>query len=348
MCIYGRYGQNKKYTANQKNGGIIPECKDDRTLLIPIGCGKCIECKNQKAKNWQVRLLEDVKDNRNGVFVTLTFSDSEMKKLDKEIDIKIQGYARDNEIGKLAVKRFRERWRKRTGKSPRHWLVSELGHKGTERIHFHGIIWTNEREWINKHWKYGYTWTQKKRKNVGGAIATYVTKYMTKIDKHHKEYKEIVLTSDGIGAGFIKRDKIGYYRYKGEDTNEQYITTTLQKIGMPIYYRNKLWTEEEREKLWINNINKERRFVLGEEISIKNGLDEYFHALMEARAKNKAMGYGSDNKNWNRIAYENGIRKLKRYKSEKKIEYNLVEQTENSTFDISKYRTEINNLINVF
>ena len=160
MCLYPRLMPNPKYKANQKNGGIIPQYKDERTLIVPIGCGKCIECKKQKAREWQIRLTEDVKYKTNGVFVTLTFNNKTIRTLDKEIDKKIQGYERDNQIAIIAVKRFRERWRKRTGKSPRHWLITELGHQGTQRIHLHGIIWTDEREYIEKQWGYGYVWIQ--------------------------------------------------------------------------------------------------------------------------------------------------------------------------------------------
>lgn len=46
--------------------------------------------------------------------------------------------------------------RKRTKKSIRHWLVTELGHEGTERIHLHGLIFTEEPEKIETDWKYGY------------------------------------------------------------------------------------------------------------------------------------------------------------------------------------------------
>lgn len=339
---------NPKYKANAKNGGKIPQWKDERVLLVPIGCGKCIECKKQKAREWQIRLGEDVKYNKNGVFVTLTFSNEELTKLDKKVDSKIQGYARDNATATLAVKLFRERWRKRTGKSPRHWLITELGHKGTERIHLHGIIWTDEREYIDKHWGYGYTWIQKKEKNVGGAVTNYITKYITKQDKKHKEYKGIILCSAGIGKAFVENDKIGYYRYKGENTNEQYITKSLQKIGMPIYYRNKLWTDEERELLWINSINKETRYVLGKEVSTKDGIDDYYEILMNARIINKTLGYGSDEENWSRKAYENSIRNTLRKKNTKITEINLVETNKSNTFDISKHQISINNLKNVF
>lgn len=334
MCLYPRLMPNPKYKANIKNGGIIPQYKDARVLAVPIGCGKCIECRKQKAREWQIRLIEDVKYKTNGVFVTLTFSNEALKELDKEIDKQIQGYERDNSIAKLAVKRFRERWRKRTGKSPRHWLITELGHNGTERIHLHGVIWTDEREYIEKQWGYGYTWIQKKDKNVGGAITTYITKYITKLDKKHKEYKSVILTSAGIGKGFVENDKIGYYRFRGEETNEQYLTKGMQKLGMPIYYRNKLWTEEEREQLWINNINKEIRYVLGTEVSTKETLENYYNMLTHARGTNERLGYGSDEENWSRIAYENGIRNLLRKEIIKKPKKDLVNQNKDSNIAI--------------
>lgn len=348
MCLYPRLIRNKKYESNQKNGGIIPKYKDARVLLVPIGCGKCIECKKQKANNWKIRLLEDVKYNTNGVFVTLTFNNIELSKLDNEIPKEIQGYARDNAICTLAVKRFRERWRKRTGKSPRHWLITELGHTGTERIHMHGIIWTDEREQIDKHWGYGFTWIQKKGKSVGGAVANYLIKYMNKFDIKHKEYKEIILCSAGIGKEFINNDKINYYKFNEDKTKEQYNSNSRHKMAMPTYYRNKLWTDDQREKLWINRINEEVRYVLGQKISIKNGLQEYYNALIEARKINKQRGFGDDEKNWSRITYENTIRNLIRKENKKNSKINLVEQKESYTFDISKYQTSINNLKNVF
>ena len=34
-----------------------------------------------------------------------------------------------------------ERVRKQTGKSIKHWFITELGHVKTERLHLHGIVW---------------------------------------------------------------------------------------------------------------------------------------------------------------------------------------------------------------
>ena len=76
--------------------------------------------------------MEDIKDNPKCTFVTLTFSNEKLTTLNNEIPNEIQGYARDNALATLAVRRFLERWRKKNKKSIRHWLVTELGHKGTD------------------------------------------------------------------------------------------------------------------------------------------------------------------------------------------------------------------------
>ena len=82
MCLYPKLIQNRKYLKNKKNGGVIPPIKDKRVLMVPVGCGKCVECKKQKARNWQVRLQEDIRVNANSKFVTYTFTEHELQKLD--------------------------------------------------------------------------------------------------------------------------------------------------------------------------------------------------------------------------------------------------------------------------
>ena len=111
MCLYPKLIKNRKYLANKKNGGNVPELEDDRVLYVPVGCGNCIECKKKKKREWQVRLQEELKVSK-GVFITLTFSDEELDKLCAEIKVN-----ESNAVATLAVRRFLERCRKETGKS---------------------------------------------------------------------------------------------------------------------------------------------------------------------------------------------------------------------------------------
>ena len=156
-------------------------------MVVPIGCGECKECRKAKQREWQVRLKEDIKHNKNGKFITLTFSNKSITELTKEVtkkttkiktgirsswvdkngklchrykykfiteEIPIKAYDLDNAIAKLAVRKFNERWRKKYGKAVRHWLVTELGHNGTENIHLHGIIWAEDISKLRDLWGY--------------------------------------------------------------------------------------------------------------------------------------------------------------------------------------------------
>ena len=174
MCLYPKLIRNRKYTINKKNGGVIPPLNDKRCKMVPVGCGKCVECKRQKSREWQVRLSEELRENKNGKFITWTFSDEGLQELDNLIGEELTGYDRDNEICRLAVRRYTERWRKKYKKTLRHWIVTEIGGNRTERIHMHGIVWTDEVEDIEKIWKYGQVW-------IGEYVTNKTVNYIVKI-----------------------------------------------------------------------------------------------------------------------------------------------------------------------
>lgn len=313
MCLYPKLIKNKKYLPNNKNGGNAPFCDDKRKLLVPIGCQKCIECRKKKSNEWKIRLLEDIKHNRNGKFVTLTFSDesiAELSKIAREEDKTLKGYDLDNRITSIAVRRFTERWRKENKKAVRHWLITEIGHNGTKNIHLHGIIWTDNCEKIERHWKYGFADTGEKN-YVNDRTIGYITKYVTKVDFENKEYQQKIYASNGIGKGFMNRTDKDRNAYKGNKTITTYKTKTGLEQALPIYWRNKIYSEEEREELWVHMLDKQERWILGEKIDISKGDEEYYKVLEWAREKNKRLGYGDDEKDWDKIRYENKRRALK-------------------------------------
>ena len=79
-----------------------------------------------------------------------------------------------------------------------------------------------------------------------------------------------------------------------------------------MYYRNKIYTEEEREKLWIEKLDQKIRWVNGIKIDVSKNHKEYYKALKEAQKRNKRLGYGSDEKNWELKKYESERRNMKR------------------------------------
>lgn len=327
MCLYPKMFKNPKYTATKKNGGNIPPVTDIRVLYVPIKCNKCIECQKQKARDLQVRLLEDIKHNTNGKFITLTFSNDSICELYKEVNskTKLKGYALDNATATRAVRLFLERWRKKYKKSLRHWLVSELGHNGTENIHLHGIVWcsTEQLEQLEKIWQYGYVWKGQEKNGklinyVNDETVGYICKYVSKQDDKHKLYTPIVLTSPGIGSMYLKGFNSRLNKFKGESTNETYRTSTGHKINLPIYYRNKLYSDEEREKLWLLKVDKQERWVMGNKIDVSKGYEEYFNALKYARIINNELGYNNNKKDWEREEYENYMRIMNQKKRMKR------------------------------
>ena len=185
--------KNPKYLPNKKNNNNPPEITDERVKWVPVGCGNCMECRKQKKREWLIRMNEEIKHDRTGKFITLTFSnesiyriinglDTEGKKTSQPIK-NLDGYELDNEIATIAVRRFLERWRKKHKVSVKHWLITELGqpdhkHRGTENIHLHGIIFTENKDEIEKIWQYGFVYTGK---FVNERTINYCVKYSTKI-----------------------------------------------------------------------------------------------------------------------------------------------------------------------
>lgn len=329
MCLYPTLRTNPKYKPNKKNGGHVPPLTDERIKLVPTGCGKCMECRKQKARDWNVRLHEELKTNNKAIFITLTFSNEKYTEtynaiLKRHQELEIQppeGYEMDNQIATYAIRHWLENYRKKYKRHVRHWLVTELGHEGSENIHLHGILWLDKNQSINAildKWIYGFVWdgntkNGKKENYVNGKTINYITKYVNKADEKHRNYKSIVLCSKGIGKGYTQQSKGDHVKnkYNGNKTREYYRTPTGHKLALPIYLRNKIYSEEEREKLWIQKIDKQERYVNGIKIDISQGEEEYYKALNTARQLNKELGYGDNNKTWEQEEYEKQRRILK-------------------------------------
>ena len=70
---------------------------------------------------------------------------------------------------------------------------------------------------------------------------------MLKTDLDHPKFKGKVLCSAGIGSEYKKSINAKNNKFKGADTNETYRLPNGAKTNLPIYYRNKIYSEEERE-----------------------------------------------------------------------------------------------------
>lgn len=325
MCINKKQILNRKYTATKKNGGIVPPLLDQRKRYVMIPCGQCYVCRKKKAREWRMRLTEDIKVNNNAKIVLLTFDTPSLRKLGKECKT-AQGYEHDNQICILAVKRFRERWRKKYGRSIRHWFITELGHGKTEHVHMHGIVWEDRRykledtllNEVERIWNYGFIGRGKYNYKTGEYLnyvnaktANYFTKYVNKIDEMHKEYRQIILCSPAIGKCYIDSKKAEDNKYRGIDTNQMYTVDNGGVLPMPDYLRKQLYTEEERDQLNTYYLDKDITYISGKEYNNKTQEVIIATTHKTLQEKNARLGYGDGSKNYERRKIENERRRKK-------------------------------------
>lgn len=303
MCLYSNKLINQKYQPNKKNKGIAPTLADYRLQTIETGCGWCEECRREISNFWRIRLYEEIKANKENInFVTLSFSPAAIKELENEMyENEYRGIKQSkkrkltdvNLLAGYAIRKFTERWRKKHKKAPRHWLISELGHESSERIHLHGLIWGSKDDIIEK-WQYGNIFIGS---YVNERTINYIMKYVTKIDVDHDGYKQRIYTSKGIGKNYIETHK-DIHKYKGEDTINYYTTYNGYKLKLPRYYKEKIWTEEEREEIWKLNLDKNITTLTGNKFDKKDESEKqikrYDNILNTARESNELKKYGNN------------------------------------------------------
>lgn len=117
----------------------------------------------------------------------------------------------------------------------------------------------------------------------------------------------------------MERKDVERNKYKKDKTINTYKTREGVEIALPIYYRNKIYSDEEKELMWLEMLDKEKRYVDGVEIDISKNENEYWKALKIYRAKNKRLGYGDDRVNWELKKYENERRNLKKIERIEKL-----------------------------
>lgn len=284
MCLYTKYILNPKYRPNKKNNYRAPKCEDERLRYVPVSCGRCIECRKKKKREWLVRLSEEIKSDNQCMFITLTFSDVNFKELSRRVFNRLtQNDEEENQVCVKAVRMWLERIRAKTGKSVKHWLITEKG-EDFGRIHLHGIVWAEN--WVLNEWNYGYV---SRGTYVNEKTINYITKYVTKVNEKFRNFIGKVLTSKGIGKSYIDKNK-------GSGKADEYRTRKGFILNQPDYYRRNIYTDEERERIWIENQERGYRYICGEKVSTEN-LEEWENLTKYYQERAKRL-YNEDETEW--------------------------------------------------
>lgn len=181
---------------------------------MPFPCGQCMPCRLQKRRHWTHRILLEAGEYKQNAFVTLTYADETMPRLDDG-----RGTLLPADLQKW-LKRIRERI---APVQIRFFGVGEYGNK-TQRPHYHVALFNYPPCWrlsgshftdghccsncdlILDTWKLGHVHSGRISVRSAQYIASYTTKKMTKADdlRLNGRYPEFARMSNrpyGIGAG---------------------------------------------------------------------------------------------------------------------------------------------------
>ena len=109
------------------------------------------------------------------------------------------------------------------------------------------------------------------------------------------------------------------HTYKPGETIETYRLRNGSKINLPIYYRNQLFTEEEREALFLDKIEKGIIYVMGQKVHRDD--EQYYLQLLNEGRKTEYRLYGYNLQNWEQQKYLSRLRRQK--KRQEKVEKEL-------------------------
>ena len=134
-----------------------------------------------------------------------------------------------------------------------------------------------------------------KNKNKKQTI-NYITKYVFKTDSKHIDFKGRIFASSGIGKEYLN-DPINRYkhRFQGEKTNTTYTDSQGYTCGLPKYYRDRLYTEEERRKLWSILLDKNEGKIIIDGVEYnENDNVTIYQAIKNNEIKNIELGYPNE------------------------------------------------------
>lgn len=251
------------------------------TRYIAVPCGQCLECKQARSRQWIFRLREEAKNASSAFFITLTYDEENV----------IDNGQGEPTLYKKDFQDFVKRIRHETPEKIKYLASGEYGDQFTIRPHYHAIIFNTSEEAIRKHWEYGFI-------HIGtvteGSIA-YVLKYIIK-DKEVVDEKEqaFLLMSKGLGKGYIENDQVKKFMKKNLPT---YITDEKGfKYPIPRYYREKLFTEDEKKIIdrkkrdWIKSLPPVEDFK--KELEEKEH-KQYLHNNRLKQKKNESLNLGA-------------------------------------------------------
>lgn len=220
---------------NLKRENIIhPE--NYHSYVVP--CGRCPSCLNRRAAHWYFRLLHQKKESDTCSFVTWTYDDenlpealmkSELQNLFKKMrkDMNFKYYA----VGEYGDQSLRPHF---------HAIMYDLPERMiyADNLETKGVLRSTSMEW---YWKKGFVDVREPETGRFRYICGYLDKR-----KDNMPVREFNLMSKGLGKSWLTDANLDYYN---RNPKPYIIGPGGEKIAMPRYYKEKLYTDENRARI---------------------------------------------------------------------------------------------------
>lgn len=232
---------------------------------IPLPCGRCGPCKKRRVDSWVFRLMQEDKVSATSRFITLTYdndhvpiSENGWLTLTKGHDLVPKDDGTFRKVDRCCFTKYIKRLRKLChGVSVKYYACGEYG-SDNRRPHWHAIVFNvPDDEMFFTAWSLdGKPFGKVHVGQVSGDSVAYVMKYIDKpggvpLFPNWKPFvgrddriPEFALMSKGLGESYITP---AIKRYHQADLSRMYMVRDGGfKIAMPRYYRERIYTEDER------------------------------------------------------------------------------------------------------
>lgn len=205
-----------------------------------VPCGKCLPCIKKRKSQWIFRLKEEMKVSSNVSFLTLTYSDENL----------VYGSSEKASLDKRAFPLFMKRLRKRISDIPldvtlKYYAVGEYGDVSL-RPHYHAILFNLPdvftAEILTEIWDLGFVRVDSVQDAALAYVVGYVDKKLLKVSVDDRQ-PEFSLMSKGLGKSYLTDSVKSFYQKKKVP---YLLGNGGKKISLPRYYRDKMFTEEDR------------------------------------------------------------------------------------------------------
>lgn len=280
-------------------------------------CGRCFNCVARRASSWSFRLFYHGLNSDMAYFVTLTYDEAHVPRTPNGYKTLVRSKRRrpkgvkwpPHPHDEFAIQGFFKRLRFAAfGSSQsklKYYVCGEYGGHSF-RPHYHALIFDLPLEFLVgadakfvaleqlsldgkvpyrcPSWSFGHITVGE----VNGASIGYTLKYMQKphrIPLHRNDDRcpEFANMSKGLGLSYLTANMVAWH--KADLTERMYCSMDGKKICMPRYYKDKMYTDEERQEILIAFLKKPRNITKLTREQAKDLSDFKFNSLISKTGK---------------------------------------------------------------